>query len=161
MMNQPRRGPVGGAPPPRDSRPPPPQLPEGYLREGYFDEKGNIRCDLISRMAEEVAERLGNAGVTSAQLRRFFGQVRVIERLLQQTTFGEVCPQILSLKAKAANYVGRGSSNEERSRREVFKRFIDQNVDLIIKSPEKGFNKGFVPHFESVVAYYKYHFPTR
>jgi hypothetical protein len=64
----------------------------------------------------------------------------------------------------AANYVGRGSNRWEREGREVFKQFIDRNVALAIAGREKGFKQGFVPHFESVVAYYayyKYRFSTK
>jgi len=136
-------------------------LPDRYLVDGYFDAKGNIRCDLISDIAERVAQSLGNAGVTSAQLRRFFGQVRSIERQMTRISFGEICPQIESLKAKAANYVGRGSNRDEREKREVFKQFIDRNVQLSVADDGKGFKNGFVPHFESVVAYFKYHFPAK
>ena len=137
-----------------------PSLPQGYLEGGYFD-AGNIRSELLTETAESVARALGNAGVTTAQLRRFFSHVRSVERELTQRSFPEVTPQIQSLKPMAANYVGRGSNAWERESREVFKRFIDLNVDQVIAEKEKGFKEGFVPHFESVVAYYKYHFPNK
>ena len=142
----------------------PPSLPPGYLEGGYFDQKDKIRPELITRTAEDIARTLGNAGVTTAQLRRFFGQVRSIERELaaRDRDFEAVAPQIQSLKPMVANYVGRGNNPWERERREVFKRFIDRNVDRVMAgNDERFFKRGFVPHFESVVAYFKYHFPNK
>lgn len=135
-------------------------FPAGYLQGGYFGEKGNIKCDLLTNIAEQVAKMLGGSGVTSTQLRGFFMQVRAIERRLEQTSFAEVMPQIQKLKPMVANYVGRGKNEAERRRRENLKRFIDRNAELAMQS-EKDFRRGFIPHFESVVAYYKYHFPTK
>lgn len=150
----------GRYPPRREQKPP--SLPAGYLQGGYFNEKEKLRSELITRMAETVAKALGDAGVTSAQLRRFFGQVRSIERdLKNREDFDDVMPAILSLKPKAANYVGRGNNQWERERREVFRQFLDRNVDLVVENKEKGFKEGFLPHFESVVAYFKYQFPTK
>ena len=50
--------------------PSPPQLPNEYLANGYFDEKGNIFQELVTRTAEDIAKKLGTGGVTSTQLRR-------------------------------------------------------------------------------------------
>jgi CRISPR type III-A-associated protein Csm2 len=148
----------GRYPPGREQRPP--SLPQGYLQDGYFDDNGNIRCDLLTQTAEQVAKVLGRSGVTSTQLRRFFTQVRSIERELGPKTFPKLMPQIQSLQPAVANYVGRGRNQQEREARENFKRFIDCNVELATRN-EKNFEKGFIPHFESVVAYYKYHFPNK
>ena len=137
-----------------------PTLPAGYLQGGYFDEKGNIKCDLLANIAEQVAKVLGDSGVTSTQLRGFFMQVRAIERRLGQTSFPEVVPQIQKLKPLAANYVGRAKNEAERRGRPNLKLFIDRNGELAVRD-EKNFKKGFIPHFESVVAYYKYHFPSK
>ena len=153
--------PRSGAPPLRRGGAPPqqvPQLPEGYLKEGYFDANGNINCDLLTVEAEQVARVLGNSGMTSAQIRRFFGQVRSIERGLWTKDFSNIVPRIQSLQPLVANYVGRANNQWERQQRENMKRFIDRNVELAT-SNENSFKKGFIPHFESVVAYFKYHFP--
>jgi len=138
-----------------------PSLPAGYLKGGYFDDHGKIISDLLTETAEQVAEVLGNSGVTSTQLRRFFTQVRSIQRELGQRSFQDVVSEILSLKSLVANYVGRGKNQREREEREgSLKRFIDLNVALAVKD-ENSFVKGFIPHFECVVAYYKYHFPNK
>ena len=153
-----RQGDRGRYPPRGEQRLP--SLPSAYLGEGYFDSNGNINCELLTQTAEQVAKDLGNSGITSTQLRRFFTQIRSIARELGQKDFSEIVPQIKSLKPMAANYVGRGNNSWERERREVFKQFIDRNVQFASRD-KKGFKKGFIPHFESVVAYYKYHFPNK
>jgi CRISPR-associated protein, Csm2 family len=133
------------------------------LKSGYFDGNDNLKCELLTSLAEQVARDLGKSGITSTQLRRFFTQVRSIERKLgQQQDFLALVPQIQCLKPMAANYVGKGNNQWELERRKIFKQFIDLNVELATRD-EKGFSfkKGFVPHFESVIAYYKYHFPNK
>jgi len=168
MMNMNR-----GAPPPRhggsggyggrDNRRPPgplPQLPPDYLKNGYFDDKGNIRGELITDTAERTAKILGNSKITYLQIRRFFTQVRSIEREMGTRSFQEVVVRIQALKPLVANFVGRGSNPYERQARENLKKFIDCNVDLSVKD-EPSFVKGFIPHFEGVIAYFKYHFPSK
>jgi len=165
MTNPPRRGFEQPRPQGANQPPTPPWSLEGYLRGGYFDPKGNIKSELISQMADRVARALGEAEVTSNQLKRFFSQIRAIERQMERTPFDQVRPDILRLKAMVANYVGKGRNPRERDNREVFKRFIDQNVDLVTIGDEegcrRGFTRGLVPHFECVVAFYKYRFPTK
>jgi len=129
-------------------------------RTGYFDDSGNIKCELLVESANRIARELGDSGVTFTQLRRFFGQVRCIERELGQKEFPQLVPQIQSLEPMVANYVGRAKNQAERAQREIFKQFIDHNVRLAARD-ERSFRKGFIPHFESVVAYYKYNFPNK
>jgi CRISPR type III-A-associated protein Csm2 len=156
-MNQNQRG---RFPQQRDQAPV--TLPPGYLEKGYFD-KEHIRPELITTLAESVAFSLGKSGVTAAQIQRFFRQARAIERQFDNTRdFLSILPDLLKLKASAANYAGKGNNLWERENREVFKQFIDRNIALATKEENgRSFKKGFIPHFESVVAYYKYHFPTK
>jgi CRISPR/Cas system CSM-associated protein Csm2 small subunit len=58
-----------------------------------------------------------------------------------------VHPEIARLKAFAADRAGRADNALPSS----FKQFIDRNVDAIIDVA--SFRKGFMPHFEAVVAY--------
>lgn len=142
-------------------------LPDKYLDGGYFDEKGHIKPELITNVAESIARTLVEANVTSAQLRRFFGHVRSVEREFTQKgggeeIFTELISQVQSLKPMVANYVGRAPGSWDRERREVFKKFIDRNVDKTLSGKmAKNFKEGFIPHFESIVAYYKYYSPGK
>jgi CRISPR/Cas system CSM-associated protein Csm2 small subunit len=123
-------------------------LPEDYLKEGYFDEKGNLRPELITTHALSIAQTLAGAKMTTAALRRFFGKVRFAQRRLDSTDdFSGVIPEILALKPYVANAVTR------RVVPGLFKQFIERNVDLAVKD-SKSFREGFVKHFEYVVAFF-------
>jgi len=123
-------------------------LPEGYLNEGYFDENGNLRPQLITTHALSIAQALAGADMTTAALRRFFGKVRFAQRRLDSTgDFSTVIPEILALKPYAANAVTRQVVPS------LFRQFIDCNVDLAIRDA-KSFREGFVKHFEYVVAFF-------
>lgn len=133
-------------------RPPPSGLPQGYLREGYFDAKGNLRPEVITDLAEEAARALGNArpSMTSTQLRRFYNKTRFVRQKLDAgTSWEKVIGDIHSLKRDAANAVGKNNAPG------VFKYFIDTNVQLAVQSKD-SFIRGFLEHFQSVVAYRKY-----
>jgi len=139
---------------------PSPELPPEYLKNGYFDEKGNVIDQVIVVWPQKIAKALGNSGVTYLQIRRFFTQVRSVERELGSKDFDELVVRIQSLKPLVASFVGRGSNRYERQGRENLKRFIDCNVELATRN-EHSFKRGFVPHFECVIAYFKYYFPSK
>ncbi len=128
--------------------------PAGYLEGGYFDEKGNIKPAVVDTWAEQVVQILGRSGITSHQLRRFFNQLRAIEAKLDTEDFSAVRSDIYTLKRDAAYAVGRGVIKEN------FKEFIDRNVELAVQD-EASFRKGFIEHFQSVLAYFTYHFRNR
>lgn len=138
----------GRYPPGREQRLPIP--PAGYLEAGYFDEKGNVLPEVVQQWAQQWAQMLKQTGLSSTQMRRFFNRARGIERQLDANQpFDRLREQILSLKAIAAASVGKGNAPE------LFKTFIDRNVDLAVRSSEE-FKRGFLTHFQSVVAYLKY-----
>lgn len=136
-------------------------LPGEYvnsLKDGYFDVSGNLKGALITTLAEQVAKDFVRGQITTAQLRNFFGHVRGVQKELDQSDFAAVVPKILVLKAHAASYVGRGSNPYERNQRNLLKHFIDLNVECAQKG-KREFKEGFVTHFQSIVAYHKYHSP--
>ncbi len=138
----------------------PPQLPREYvdtMRDGYFDSSNNLKAALITTLADQVAKDFVSRGqITTAQLRNFFGHVRGVQRELEQSDFPSVVPKILVLMPLAAYYVGRGSNQYERGQRNLLKQFIDLNVEWA-KKGEMEFKKGFVMHFQCVVAFHKHH----
>ena len=76
--------------------------------------------------------------------------IRTLEqRLDAKQPFDRIREQILVLKPLAASAVGRKTASE------LFKQFIDFNVELAVKS-EESFTRGFIIHMQSVVAYLKY-----
>jgi CRISPR type III-A-associated protein Csm2 len=127
-------------------------LPDGYLQGGYFDKDDNLLPEVIQKWPEQLAQTFRREGLKTAQLRRFFNRARAIER--ENMPFERLREDILSLKPIAAASVGRGTAPD------IFKEFIDKNVELAIKSPD-SFSRGFLTHFQSVVAYLKYYEQTK
>lgn len=151
-----RRGPPGPAQPPGGPPRPVPAdgLPPDYLSKGYFDGQGNIWPKLIvddaSRVAQALGQRQGQVELKTSQLRRFYGKVKNVEQKLDSNqTFESLVGEILGLRPMAANAVARKTATG------LFKDFIDRNVGLAVQD-EKHFRKGFLVHFQSVVAYFTY-----
>ena len=125
-------------------------MPDGYLNSGYFDEKGHLRPELLTTTAIAVARALKQAGLTSGQLRDFWGMTLWAKRRLEMdVSFEEVVVDIYKLEPKAAYAAGRNVAPR------LFKDFIDKNVALAVRSI-KEFGEGFYEHFQAVVAYHKF-----
>lgn len=133
---------------PRRESPRIPSLPSGYLKDGYFDQDGNLFHQIIQEWPETIAQSLARAGLSSTQLRRFFNRAKAIEQ--QEMPFARLKEDILSLKPIAAASVGREMAPP------IFKEFIDKNVELAVIS-EDSFKRGFITHFQSIVGYLKYY----
>lgn len=87
--------------------------------------------------------------INSAQLRRFYGDVKSLEMRWQNSTdkqqaFRDILPLIKLLKAKAVYALNRKLIMED------FKKWIWDNVDMI--NGERDF-KAFLLHFEAVVGF--------
>lgn len=138
----------------RQQRPNPPKgRPNpwaGYLQGGYFvtgqDEEPYLRVELLTEVAREVANTL-SPRMNVHQVRRFFTHIRLLEnRLRNGATFDSIRPDLARLEPAAANAVARGLAPTE------FGQFIERNAREAQRGVEH-FRKGFVPHFEAVVAY--------
>jgi CRISPR type III-A-associated protein Csm2 len=147
----PGRQPYG--PPPR---PPAATLPEGYLKDGYFDSEGHLRPEVVGAVAQTVAQTIrserirGREQMAYSQLRGFWDAVRSIRKKLDAAgSFNAVRADIRKLCVLAANAVGREVAPP------IFKLFIDRNVDEAVKD-QRGFETGFFEHFQAVVGFYKY-----
>ena len=130
----------------------PPQLPPGYLAKGYFDEKGNVFPEVIEKWPLELANAFlkGKPKLNTAQLRRFYNKVRDIkEKLDAKQPFDTLKEQIYALGPLAAAAVGRETAPP------LFKEFIDRNIPHAVKS-EAHFTRGFILHFQGIVAYAKF-----
>lgn len=142
--------------PPRREEPPR-GLPRDYLEKGYLDSEGNLRPELITQTAIEVAHAIGGPqhrerAIKAAQLRRFFAKARFIEQKLDAgQPFSALKSEILALQPMAADSVRKKSAPDE------FKEFIERNTNLAV-ADEKSFTKGFIQHFQSVVAYHGYYY---
>ena len=138
----------GGEPPRRDYVSSP-----AYLKDGYFDERGNPRPQILTSDADQVAEDFFRRGLTYSQVRKPFNKAKSIEYLLDsKRRFEDEVWRITTLKRDVADAAGRNIGLD------VLKTFIDRNVPLAVES-EAHFRKGFLQHFQSVMAYFRYRHP--
>jgi len=139
----------------RDSRPagrqPQSNRPVVRFQQGYpvYLDKGCLRVELVTTVAQQLADDFRAEGkLTRHQLRAFYDHAkRQLQRLDYGATFPCVLPELARLKAFAADRALRGDNALPQS----FKEFIDRNVDAV--KDETTFRKGFMPHFEALVAY--------
>jgi CRISPR type III-A-associated protein Csm2 len=103
---------------------------------------------LITHEAEQLAKRFEEDRLKRNQLRAFYDHAkRQLQRLSYGAPFEEIHADVARLKAFAADRAGRADNALPIS----FKTFIDKNIDAVLT--EKDFARGFMPHFEAVVAY--------
>lgn len=126
----------------------------GNVSVQYYKD-GSINPELVTKYAEECALKFYDRNnkpqenVTSAQLRRFYGDVKNLEMRYmnssdKKTAFQHILPLIKLLKAKVAYARHRKLVNEP------FKNWIWENVDMV--NSEKDF-KAFLLYFEAVVGF--------
>jgi len=149
MTPEPRRDFGGQRPYPRDDRPAPLELPDGYLAKGYFD-GGNVLPEIIQDWPKEIAQTFKRGNLKSTQLRRFYNKAKAIEgKLKSGQPYDKLKEEIMTLQPLAAAAVGKKNAPE------VFHKFMELNVHNAIKSQE-DFTRGFIIHLQSIVAYTKY-----
>src|SRR5581483_9146872 len=124
---------------------------------GYFDDpkRGVLRADLLTTTASQVAEALVNADASMGQVRRYFTMARSLQdRLDSAHAFDEIANELRRMKANVAAVVGRVNDERQRERlAQTLKVFIDRNVDAAVLD-RAAFLKGFLPHFECVLAFF-------
>ena len=114
----------------------------------YFDAEGVLKPEFVTTEAKRIADALGQARpkMTMHQLRAFYQHVKRQEGALKNgRALGEVLIEIAKLKPFA---------NERANKEKIppdFELFISRNVATV--NDEKTFLKGFVEHFQAVVAY--------
>ncbi len=123
----------------------------------YFDDKGNLRVELVDREAEEQARGLKD--VRTSQLRRYYEDVLGLRRRLEyelanrtgvdeEAGFAALRPEFKMLRAKAY-YANKRSAKVFP---EEFKQFFERHVQSV--ETAKQF-RAFCKHFEAVVAFHK------
>ncbi len=130
------------------------------IKNGYTDEKNNIKEEFMLGEAEKLAVYLAGDkrdGVSNSQLRQFYGEVKALQSRLDNNkeNFSKVYPFILMLKSKANYKSNRKQSSIPRS----LLMFIDKNIEVIqrLNKEGKGFEafNNFALFFEVVVGYFK------
>jgi len=128
--------------------------PKGYLEGGYFETVGGekqVKPAVVDEWADAVAQILESGKMKAHQLRRFFNKARAIERKLdREASFARVVTDIHTFKRDAAYAVSRQVAPTE------FKECIDRNVGFAVQD-EDSFRRGFLEHFQSIVAYFTYY----
>lgn len=125
-------------------------LPDDYLSKGYFKERDVLYEELVADMADTIVRSF--KGLKNNQLRRFYQHIRNAENRLKMVgDWQSVNVDVKKLKAFAAEAKGKGKIPDS------FFQFIAKNIDCV--KDEKTFTKGFLPHFEAVVAYFTYYNP--
>ena len=121
-------------------------FPPGYPE--YFDSDGLLKPEYVTVEAEKIAQALGRTKprMTMHQLRAFYHHVKRQEGALKNgQSFREVLVEVSKLKPFASE---RASKDKIPAH---FEQFIIRNVDKA--KDEKTFLRGFVEHFQAVVAY--------
>ncbi|WP_010501818.1 type III-A CRISPR-associated protein Csm2 [Paenibacillus elgii] len=123
--------------------------PERYLVDGYYDEKGYLRREIIVEHAKQVANMLAARKLTSATLHRFYSMVLgIVQKFRTTGEYDRVRPQIDELEKFAAQAMKRKANPAPVE----FELFIQKNVTFANKSVEGLL--GFFQHFQSVVAFF-------
>lgn len=131
----------------------PTRYPKGYLDKGYFDEDGYIRQELLRETAWTIAESFGR-GLSNSQLRRFYGHVKTAEKsFLYSGDEKKFINDIISLDHFVAESKGKGNVPEQ------FYEFVHDNTSAV--RTIKDIRKGLLPHFQAVVAYFTYKYPSK
>ena len=117
--------------------------------EKFFFKKAD-KEKLVTAEAEKIANELvGNnprkPDLKSSQLRKFYMEVKSLERKVEAEGFEKIKPLIKMLKVKVNYQRGRGLVPPK------FVEFITKCVDNV--NDREDF-KDFVMHFEAVVGYY-------
>ncbi|MBW2059827.1 MAG: type III-A CRISPR-associated protein Csm2 [Deltaproteobacteria bacterium] len=145
-----------------------PAIPETM---NFYDPDGSIRQDLFSVVAERQGRALvqrksekrkggrGTVEITPTQVRRFFDEVKGIQRYLNQfqpeereSAFRRKLPEIMMLKAKVTYARGRDALTDE------FKGFIEKSVASIKNLRDF---EVFCKFFEAVYGYFYYYSPKK
>ncbi len=125
-----------------------------FIKKGFTDIKGNIREELITEEALNIAKHFKNENLSNSQLRAFFNEIKAINNRLddKKENFDKVYPMILMIKSKIEY-----RASKEKKKMEGFKCFLTEAVNYIQKENKAGKGheafKNFVIFFEAVVGY--------
>ena len=122
-----------------------------YLASGYFDAQSNLKIEYVGRKwVEPLVKAMCQAsnGLTSHQIRRYFGHCRAVEsRLKSGASWGSVLADIQKLDVAAADGIAKRPSKIPK----LFHDFIRRNVAAI--RTKEDFLNGFLPHFEALIGF--------
>ncbi|WP_022662634.1 type III-A CRISPR-associated protein Csm2 [Paucidesulfovibrio longus] len=129
----------------------------------YFDDQGNIRKELLGEESENVAQTfvvlkdnklVARESVNSAQLRRFYGELKSLEKKLEfkrqggsnSDAFLSILPLVKMVKSKVAY----ASNPKNQKVPMAFANWLKKNIDAIETAEDF---EAFMLHFEAVVGF--------
>lgn len=127
-----------------------------FIEKGFWDAKGNIREDLITTEAENIAKSFlgdGRNKLSNSQLRAFFNEIKGLNNRLadKEKNWENVYPLVLMVKSKIEY---RASKDKKMA---PLKNFLLKAIGYIQKENRngKGYEafKTFVIFFEAIVGY--------
>jgi len=124
---------------------------KNYLNKGYFDEEGVIWEELLTNTANAVAKSFGS-NMNTSQIRKFYGHVRTAERAYSNHNSDR---KFINDIKVLDSFVSEAYAKEKVTY--GFYRFIRENVKTA--NSVNDIKKGFIPHFQAVLAYFTYHYP--
>ena len=125
-------------------------MPDNYFFKDQDQEI--IREELLDQTAKSIAQSFSQKefrpikreALSQTQLRRFFNDLRNLEKKVQQSSFEKVKPLIKMVKSKVAYSREKIPSS--------FENFMNESISAI--QSEKDF-RAFMLHFEAVVGFSK------
>ena len=140
----------------------PPDLPENYLANGYFDDKGHLKGEIFIQWPEHITDALTDFSAkpraTKNSLRAFYTMLRMAktqfdaQRAEPDKAWGSAKTQLYKLRVAAEYQLTRRVISP------LCQNFLFRNIDIVLergKSFEEfaGNFNAFVEHFQAVIAY--------
>lgn len=119
-----------------------------YLSQGYFDENNRPYKELYLDWAQSIADTLARKGMSKGALRRFYGQVKGLQPIIEKDFEGQ--KHRLYPIIPHAHY---GVNKENSTIPAEFITFIERNV-FLAEQDIRHFQM-FIEHFQCVVAYFR------
>ncbi|MFZ2323278.1 MAG: type III-A CRISPR-associated protein Csm2 [Ignavibacteriaceae bacterium] len=120
------------------------------LEEGYFNDKGYLKPEYLLEYPQKLAEFFAGQSEQNkvAQVRKFFDQIRLSEgKYKLSKDFDSIVPELYELIPLLESTKNRKHITQE------FQDYLTANLKEAVKTAV-NFNKGFLPHFQALVAYY-------
>ena len=122
--------------------------PSFTYEEGYFRKDGHLKVSLLTTDAERKAESFFRDRLTSAQLRRFYNEVKALEARIEAGGFEANAPLVKMLRFKVAYACPQGGNQKIP---ESFATFLWKHIEHIRSKQDF---EDFCLMFEAVVGFF-------
>lgn len=124
---------------------------ESEINDGYFNEKECLKESLIIKYPQYLANLFSKDQKINkpTQIRKYYDYCKNLEGILKiKNDFSCIIPDLYQLIPLTNNAMNKGNISN------AFRDFLEININQAVKS-EKNFLDGFMPHFQSLIGYYK------